>query len=414
MGYRQLKKSALSDKNKRLIREYLDYMFLTHRLSKPRLIKYLGTLRRIFLKIGKDFDKATEENLKLFIREIYSNDNYSPWTKRDFAITIKRFYKWYLGEDKRFPPLVEWINTTLKKKDTPRLKKSELLSEEDVRKLIRVADNPRDKAIVALAWDTGGRVGEFGTMRIDYINFVGLDTTVDFLKGKTGSRTCMTLYSMPYMAKWVDSHPLKEDKSAPLWINISQDPKRKHTQLTHRAIIKIFKRLMEKTDINKRIYCHLFRHSRATWCAENGWSQIEMCKYFGWEDDSRMPATYISMVSKDVNNRYKESYGIKSERQKKTEERKPIICHACDSINTAEATFCRNCNSVLNIKTAINILQKRKGLDEKLNKAMEGKGFYEAIKEKMIPELKEELKKEMGEEIKEEIKAELIKGIVSE
>ncbi len=47
----------------------------------------------------------------------------------------------------------------------------EILTEEDIRKMINAAYNTRDKAIVSVLYESGCRVGEFLCMKIKNVQF---------------------------------------------------------------------------------------------------------------------------------------------------------------------------------------------------------------------------------------------------
>jgi len=78
---RRVKKSAISRGNKDLILDFDRACFLEG-LGKPRRIRLIGalfTLAKIYLQ--KDFDKATEKDIKEVVIKIESREDYSPWTK---------------------------------------------------------------------------------------------------------------------------------------------------------------------------------------------------------------------------------------------------------------------------------------------------------------------------------------------
>jgi len=68
---------------------------------------------------------------------------------------LKKFYKWYCKEEN--PELTKWIKTTVKKKDQKL--PEEMLTEIDILNLIEHAEHERDKAMIALLWDIGARIG---------------------------------------------------------------------------------------------------------------------------------------------------------------------------------------------------------------------------------------------------------------
>ena len=107
----------------------------------------------------------------------------SQWLKHDYKVTLKKFYKWYCKEDN--PELTKWIKITVKKKDQ-RLPE-DMLIESDVLKLIEYAKHQRDKAMIALLWDIGARIGEIGTLNIRHLSFDEYGAIVN-VRGKTGYR----------------------------------------------------------------------------------------------------------------------------------------------------------------------------------------------------------------------------------
>ena len=67
------------------------------------------------------------------------------------------------------PLKVRWIKTKLKKHD--RKLPEDMLKEEEVELMIDTALNKRDKAIIALLWDIGARIGEIGNLRVKDIHW---------------------------------------------------------------------------------------------------------------------------------------------------------------------------------------------------------------------------------------------------
>jgi len=378
---RKLKKCDISDKNKKIINNYVDYLF-NDNLSRPRILKYVTTLRLIVEKLEKDLDKVTKEDLKKFSIEIHNKDDYSEWTKKDYIVTIKKFYKWFEGNDEEYPEKVKWMRTTVKKKDRPRINKSELVIESESMQLIKAADNMRDKALISLSWETGARIGELGSMKIKSVKFEDTGATVD-LKGKTGSRSCLVIQSAPYLSRWIDMHPDNENREAPLWINLGQHKKHRHQALDYASLYKTFERLFVKAGITKlekinkkkvfkgkKFNPHLMRHSRATFLAADGWTSYQLCKYMGWELDSDMPSVYLSLTDSDVNNKVMETYGYKNE--KEIEDKQLKICPRCKSENPYNEERCYNCHQILDLKLAMQQEEKNKMKDEFVFKIIKG------------------------------------------
>ena len=62
---------------------------------------------------------------------------------------------------------------------------------------------------------------------------------------------------------------------------------------------KVFKKIARKAGIEKKVYPHLFRHSRATQLARY-LTEMEMKIFFGWSKNSNMPSVYVHLSGRDI------------------------------------------------------------------------------------------------------------------
>jgi integrase/recombinase XerD len=286
-----LNNSNISEVNKKLILDFVENCF-SEGLSQHRVLKYISSLKMIAIQINVDFDKIEKRDLFIFITELGQSDR-SEWLKHDYKVTLKKFYKWYLKDDN--PELTKWIKASISKKDQKL--PEDMLIDEDILKMINCTKKKSDKAIIALLWDIGARVGEIGNLRIKHIKFDEYGATVN-LKGKTGYRRVRAVFSVEYLQAWLLEHPDRNNGDAPLWTTI--DSKEDMIKPLHYGSIRMkIKRLAKKAKINKRIHPHLFRHSRCTYIA-NYLTEAQMNIYFGWIQGSNMPGVYVHLSGRDV------------------------------------------------------------------------------------------------------------------
>ena len=165
---KMVKEAQISERNKQLILEFRDFASLDG-LSLPRILRYLGVLKDWAKILNVDFDKATKEDIIRAVRIIQENERYRPWTKATYKIMLKRVYKW-LKKMEDSPEEVKWIKTTLKRTETEMLNNGDLITEDEVKKLINSADHPRDKAFVSALYESGARIGEIASLQIGNIN----------------------------------------------------------------------------------------------------------------------------------------------------------------------------------------------------------------------------------------------------
>ena len=98
-----------------------------------------------------NFKKATRQELEKAIGKMRDDTELGPEVKWKVALSIKKFYKWLLGENVTYPKQVAWIKTH--RKNDQKVKEGDLLSKEEVTALINATKHLRNKAIIALLYD---------------------------------------------------------------------------------------------------------------------------------------------------------------------------------------------------------------------------------------------------------------------
>ena len=136
-------------------------------------LKYLDILGNIVTKydVSKDFDRLRREDFEELIHKIDSIEKITVSTKQKYKAVIKKFGRWLAFKDKAFsvksyPETVDFINTKIKSKDAPKIRASDILSEEEVDRLIEIAVTPMQKAFFSLIYELGSRIGEIGNLKI--------------------------------------------------------------------------------------------------------------------------------------------------------------------------------------------------------------------------------------------------------
>ena len=350
-----LKKDSISEENKDLILKFYEQCVLEG-LSKPHIIKYIYILRVIARELNKGLDIATKSDIQSFVRYIQET-NFSMYTKHAYKIALKKFYKWLKGNNEEYPEEVKWLKGN-SKKNMKLPASGELVTEEDVKRLIEVGENSRDKALVSMLYESGCRIGEIATLQIYNVKFDDYGVLIN-VEGKTGSRQIRLVASVPHIATWLQNHPLKENRLAPLWITIGT---KNHNQLLqYGALRALLRRLFKRAHIDKKMNPHSFRHARASFMA-NHLTEFQMNQYFGWTQGSNMAAVYVHLSGKETDAAILELNGFKTEEHKNHRQSllKPKKCSRCDTINSHESKFCSKCAAPLDIQTAIQIEEARK------------------------------------------------------
>lgn len=87
--------------------------------------------------------------------------------------------------------------------------------------MIEAATNYRDKAAIAVVWDSGGRSEEFCDLRLGDVSDHkhGLKISID---GKQGQRSVLLTPGVPYLRQWLNAHPASDNPTTPPWCKPSR------------------------------------------------------------------------------------------------------------------------------------------------------------------------------------------------
>ncbi len=386
LSLKHLANSSISERNKELVIKFHSDC-LCQGIKPGRIQKYIYSLRRIAVWLNKDFDNCSIDDLKIVVSEI-EKTSFKDWTKHDYKVCLKKFYRW-LRNDKN-PKEIEWIKTPNSKN---RKLPEDLLTEEDIKRLIDSASHPRDKALISVLYETGCRIGELASIRIKNINFDKYGAQIT-LHGKTGYRRVRIITSVSYLGEWLNKHPIKNPESW-VWISLHNE------RLSYESIRGILRHIGSRAGINRKVNPHNFRHSRATYLA-NFLTEAQMKEYFGWVQSSDMASVYVHLSGRDVDKALLKVYGIADEENGKESLLKPKKCIRCGENNPATNILCAKCSAPLNEKAIAGMIEKdmqRKIFENIMDKLWEDNSFKQLFFEK-VRELKE--KEAISEDSKQE------------
>ena len=140
-------------------------------------------------------------------------------------------------------------------------------------------------------------------------------------KGKTGMRRVRIISSVPQLSIWMDAHPRGNDPDAPLWINFQNGG-----HLMYRSCLTMLSKVVNRSGIKKRVYPHLFRHSRATHLSKH-LTESQLKQHLGWIQASKMASIYVHLSGRDVDDALLRLQGIEVPKEKRREF-ESIVCKA--------------------------------------------------------------------------------------
>lgn len=216
------------------------------KLSPYTLRNYLEFNKQLFEHSNKQPEQIDQQDIKNFLAD-KMNDKATSSTIV-FLASIKFAYSSLLGKDP-----TAGIKRPKSEKKIP-----EVLTKEEVIKLIDSSSTKKSKLIIQLLYSSGLRVSELVNLKSSDLNLKENTGWVRLGKGKKDRMFILSKKIPGKLKKYIEKHPENQ------FIFSKENP------LTTRNIQKIVQKAAHKAGINKHVHCHTLRHSYATHLLENG------------------------------------------------------------------------------------------------------------------------------------------------
>ncbi len=388
----------LSNEQLKTLKAYAEF-YSNKKSSKGGIVKKssvwnsLQCLRMLGVYLNKPYEKATKQDLINFFTKHCKNK--SEATTSSWKVTIRSLYKWQHGMKKKheFPEVVDDERLEPTKAKPRKISPSDLLTKDEVLKMIEASYNPMDKAICSIWFEMGIRAKEYTSANVGSVEFVSGGVKFYVEESKTETGFIPLIQSAPYLEEWLQCHPYKEDKNAPLFIQSKRLRKGvRYNRLQPNGINQKLKRLAERAGIKKRIFTHLGRNMSIT----------RMDGTLSIEDNARLhgitPYTVLNVYTrrsrKEACENYFNKYGKKKSDEEllkeKEEEEKllPKKCENCSEMNPFERHFCKKCLRPIDLKTFLELEKNRTIKDQVVGRSIE-KGAL--LSKEMVKDLLREM-----------------------
>lgn len=352
----------ISEEGKTALRRFIEDL-ASQSISEHRQLSYLDHLLPFARDVGEAFLVPTKSQVKKAVARI-ERSGLSEWSKVNKKVAIKRFYKWHLGEDEKYPASVAWIKTTIAQ--SKRKLPEDLLSKDEIRAVLEGAISPRDKALISLLADGGLRIGEVLGLRVkdfhpdEYGGYL-------MVQGKTGPRRVRLIESVPYAAAWLRAHPGRDDPDDPLFIKLGQD---RGKALPYHAARKTIREAARRGGVDlSKVNPHNFRHSAATRLAKDV-PEMPLEAQMGWVPGSKMAKVYVHLSGRDQDEAILKAHGIDINGDTKPDREAPQRCPRCREFNEAKARFCQVCGMALSPEAASQVEDLEARIDALVEKKL--------------------------------------------
>ncbi|HUT06983.1 MAG TPA: tyrosine-type recombinase/integrase [Nitrosopumilaceae archaeon] len=365
-----LAKNVMSKNNFELFQKY-DMAMIGDISAIATRHHQLDVIVRLTRLANKDWSIVTKEDINKLVFQImnkHSPEGKENWTTWDYKKILRVYFRWLKLGNRDFKKVGDpsELSNVKMKKVRNKLVREDLLTDEDISRIIKATINPRDRALFSVQAEAGTRPGEILSLRIKHVKIdqYGAKIAVD---GKVGARAVRIVKSVPDLMQWIDVHPFKDDRDAPLWPVLQQGEKYGKA-IDWSSVKGPLDAACKRAGIKKRVYLNLFRHSSATKSAQF-MTESQLRVRQGWTPSSTMPATYVHMIGADADNAYLEYLGIKKE-TKHREISKPKICHICQTPNAVEADICHRCGKTLNLQAATVLDESKNTMNEMIKESV--------------------------------------------
>lgn len=350
--------------------------------SKYTVSNVLASLIFWDAKIEPEYNSLTPDKLELLVQDAVAG--LPPTTRNARCGVLKTFLKRINKPD--LAKGIELVKTKTK------IKIEELVTPEDVLKMLNSCMNPRDRALISLIYESGARRGEILSLSM-------CDATPEMdgyrirLKGKTGTRRILVIDSAQYLHQWIVVHPCRNDPNAPVFCTLG-DGKR---QIAVSSLELILKSAARRAGIkDKRLNPHAFRHAQATEKSRY-FTDAQLRTYLGWAKSSNMPSVYDHLKGESLDDDIRKLHGMLPQTIEPIS--RSIECPRCHRTLTGDVGYCGYCMMPISEEARakmeadqIQEMQERADIQAALDSIKKEKSNLHA-EMKELKALKEELQK---------------------
>lgn len=340
---RGLEKGLITPQEETDLREYVDEYQATRHVKIHRVIKTTSDLIhwRRFLKVPYQEAKIKDIHSAIGAMKSGTSLKGTPFkanTKHDYVKALRAYLLWLIETGKSDLEENKVLKIKVPARDYETTSPEEILTEEEVKKMVDVASTARDKALISFLYETGTRIGEVGRARWGDLtpDATGIGVTIYDEKTRKLRHGRIVAYR-DIISLWSREYP-NISPDSPIFID-----RYRHQALEYAAMIKIIKKTAIKAGITKRVHAHLFRKSRVTHMRNNGYSESVIKKMIWGNLDTRVFRSYCMLSDNDIDDELDQRAGVMAPTPKKPSPLLPRVCPECGFVSSPGSEWCGKC-----------------------------------------------------------------------
>jgi site-specific recombinase XerD len=145
-----------------------------------------------------------------------------------------------------------------------------VISPDETRRLLAVADNLKVRTLLSLGYGCGLRAGEVVRLKVKHIDSAQKIIRVEQSKGRKDRNVMLSPEMFDLLRQWWKVRPSRHDATTPLQERWLFPGRRPGKPMTTRQLSRLFHEAADAAGIKKRVTLHALRHSFATHLLERG------------------------------------------------------------------------------------------------------------------------------------------------
>jgi site-specific recombinase XerD len=255
--------------------------------SRESYLRRMNAYIQFIQEHKKCVEDITERDIQQYILYLKREKGLSAGTINNYISAIKFFHTYVL--DKEWNP-----------KKIPRMKRMSkfpvIPPKQDVRAILNATHNLKHKAILALIYGSGLRVGEVARLKIRDICSKTMRVRVDHAKHDTNRYTILSETSLDVLRKYFREYLSSTSYKPDDWLFPGQ---KKDEHINVKSIKNTLIRLRDQLQLDTNISAHTLRHCFSTHALEDGVDPVFIQQMLGHKN-LQTTLTYLHMTSKSL------------------------------------------------------------------------------------------------------------------
>ena len=360
-------------------------------ISYIRRNRLLQSMRLICHLTSKDLAACTRDDINQIVAQMH-NVYHTPKSKETFIRDLRYFWKiLFPDNDEKGRPdetIVPYVVRHLSgkiDKSRQKLRKDKFTWEEFERIVNYFSSDPRVQAYLTVSLESLSRPQE-----LLYVKIGSVDLYDNYAKiyisehGKEGVGLLQCIDSYPYLIKWLEVHPLKNDKDAFLFINTGDTNRCR--QLKPQNINKMIRKACKDLNIDKPITCYSLKRNGVTIRRLRGESDMEIQHAARWTSTKQLKTYDLSNQDEAFKRELQKRGLISADNAQMIAVQK---CTYCDKSAGFGEVTCQQCKRPLDRRAIIEEEKQKHSEIEKLRNEFAEQ--IATIKQQIVQELAKEI-----------------------